>query len=435
MINRWNDEDAREYSFPFVNKQVATDNGLLLLAYATTLLGAEKDLTMHGGGNTSIKKIIVDDNGEEKRALFVKASGTPLNTFTPEYFVAMDLDFLEGMRDVGGIDDETMSREFKSHQLIQSERLPSMESLMHAFLPADFVVHTHPAAILKIANREGGGGLLKECFGGGLAVVPYAKMGYDLAKAVSEAARQNSGCRGVVMAHHGLITWGGSAREAYDKSIEIITTAEKFLKQIFIRSITRGLAVSEDISLRNYNLIAPIIKECLYLVSKNIDGAGLSNEKISLTLLNTPDVMELINSPDGKKIIANPPMTPDYPMLTRILPLWLDVYIDNDEEKIFPSVKFAVDKYVSEYKAYLSNNEIQNITAADALPAAIVHPPTGVVCFGVNESKARQIVDFTRQAFSIRRAIAETGGVYESLPERYLFDMQYRGYQKSKKDM
>ena len=435
MINRWNDEDAREYLFRFANRMAEADDGLLLLAYATALLGAENDLTMHGGGNTSIKKIIVGGNGEEKRALFVKASGTPLNTFTPEYFVAMDLDFLEGMRDVGGIDDETMSREFKAHQLIQSGRLPSIESLMHAFIPAKFVVHTHPAAILKIANREGGEGLLKKCFGDGLAVVPYAKMGYDLAMAVSEAARQLSGCRGVAMAHHGLITWGGSAREAYDTSIDIITAAENFLKQIFVRPITLGLKVSEDTSVRNYELIAPIIKECLAQASKNIDGVGLSNEKISLALLNTPDVMELINSPDGKKIITDPPMTPDYPMLTRILPLWLDVDINNDKEKIFPSVKSAIGKYVSGYKAYLGGNGIQDITAAAALPVAIVHPPTGVVCVGASEAKARQIVDFTCQAFSIRRAIAETGGVYKSLPERYLFDMQYRGYQKNKKDM
>jgi rhamnose utilization protein RhaD (predicted bifunctional aldolase and dehydrogenase) len=434
MINRWNDEDAREYLFRFVNQQAATDDSLRLQAYATTLLGAENDLTMHGGGNTSVKKNILDAGGNERRALFVKATGTPLNTFEPEYFVAMDLDFLEGMRSAGGIDDETMSREFMSHQLIRGGRLPSIESLMHAFVPAAFVDHTHPAAILKIANREGGGGLLKKCFGDDLAVVPYAKMGYDLAKAVSEAARQNRGCRGVVMAHHGLITWGEDAREAYDTSIDIITQAEDFLKQIFVRPIAKGLAVSEDTSARNYELIAPVIKKCLSQASKSVDGAGLPDEKISLALLNPPDVMELINSPDGKKLITDPPMTPDYPMLTRILPLWLDVDIDSAEEKIFPSVKSAVDKYVSGYKAYLSGNGIQGVTAADALPAAIIHPPTGVVCFGVNEAKARQIADFARQALSIRRAIAETGGVYESLPERYLFDMQYRGYQKSKRD-
>jgi rhamnose utilization protein RhaD (predicted bifunctional aldolase and dehydrogenase) len=430
MINRWNAHDAREYLLRFACKQ---GDDLPLLAYATTLLGAENDLTMHGGGNTSVKKIIVDGNGKERRALFVKASGTPLNTFTPEYFVAMDLDFLEGMRDAGGIDDETMSREFMSHQLIQSSRLPSIESLMHAFIPAGFVVHTHPAAILKITNRGGGCELLKKCFGHDLAVVPYAKMGYDLAKAVSEAARQTRGCRGVVMAHHGLITWGESAREAYDTSIDIINAAEDYLKRMFIRPVAKSLTVSEDVSLRNYKLIAPIIKACLSRASNSVDGAGLPDEKISLALLNSPDVMELINSPDGKKIITDPPMSPDYPMLTRILPLWLDADMDNDEEKIFPSVKSAVDKYVSGYRTYLTNNGIQNITAADALPAAIIHPRTGVICFGVNETKARQIADFTRQAFSIRRAIAETGGVYECLPERYLFDMQYRGYQKTKR--
>jgi len=433
MINRWNDNDAREYLSRHTNQQAATNDDLLLQAYATTLLGAENDLTMHGGGNTSVKKNIIDTDGNEKRALFVKASGTPLNAFAPEYFVAMDLDFLEGMRDTGSINDETMSREFESHKLIRIGRLSSIETLMHAFIPAKFVDHTHPAAILKIVNRVGGREFLKKCFGDDLAVVPYAKMGSDLAKSVSAAARQNRGGKGVVMSHHGLITWGEDARAAYDTTINIITRAEEFLKQIFIRPITKGLTVSENMSARNYELIAPVIKKCLSEASKSIDGTGLSDESISLTLLNPPDVMELINSPDGKDIICNPPMTPDYPMLARILPLWLDVDINIDNAGIFPSVKAAIDKYVREYKAYLGNNGIQDITVIDPLPVAVIHLSTGVICFGVNEAKARQTADFTRQALSIRRAIVETGGVYESLPERYLFDMQYRGYQKNKR--
>jgi len=434
MKNLWNDKDASEYLLRFANQQVTTDDNLLLQAYATTLLGAENDLTMHGGGNTSVKKIIVDGNGNEKRALFVKASGTPLNTFTPEYFVAMDLDFLEEMRDTGSIDDETMSREFNAHKLIHSDKLPSIETLMHAFIPAKFVDHTHPAAILKIVNRAGGCELLKKCFEDDLAVVPYAKMGYDLAKAVSEAARQNRGCKGVVMSRHGLITWGGDARAAYNTTINIITQAEDFLKQIFVRPIAKGLTVSEETSARNYELIAPVIKKCLSQASKNIDGTGLSDDKISLTLLNPPDVLELINSPDGKDIICNPPMTPDYPMLSRILPLWVDVDISKySPEKICSFIMKDVDKFVGDYKVYLENNGVNDITPVDLLPKAVIIPQIGVVCFGVNEAKARQTADFTRQALSIRRTIAETGGVYESLPERYLFDMQYRGYQKNKR--
>jgi rhamnose utilization protein RhaD (predicted bifunctional aldolase and dehydrogenase) len=443
MIKRWADADERDYvrrhghpQNPNIGttndncagaascRQPMLDNDILLQAYATTLLGADNDLTMHGGGNTSFKTAIIDDAGKSRRALYVKASGTPLGSFIPEYFVAMDLDFLEGQRPRGGIDDEAMAREFKERQLIPSGRLPSIESLMHAFIPARVVDHTHPSAILKIVNRAGGRELLRECFGDDLAVIPYTRMGYDLAKASSEAAERAPGCIGVVIDHHGLITWGDDARAVYEMTIDIITKAESFLARIFVRSITPGPEVSADMSVNNYGLIAPIIKKSLSRQTGNV----------SLALLNTSDVLALINSPEGMDIICNPPMTPDYPMYTRILPLWADFSLDDSPERISSYIDNAVDKHVSDYKGYLERFNVTNVPPSDLLPQAIVHPRIGAVCFGTDEASARRIADFTRQAFSIRRAIAETGGVYASLPEEHLFDMQYRGYQQAKKN-
>ena len=433
MINRWNNVDEREYASCHRNRQPTPENDLLRQAYATTLLGADNDLTMHGGGNTSVKTTVTGDTGNLRRALFVKATGTPLNMFTPDCFVAMDLDFLEGLKGTGGIDDETMAREFRRHQLIPSDKLPSIESLMHAFIPAKFVAHTHPAAILKIVNRVGGRELLKECFGGDLAYIPYTRMGFDLAKASSEAARENAGCLGVVIGHHGLVAWGGDARAVYDTTIGIATKAEEFLSKMF----TRGIAppereVSADLSARNYELIAPVIRECLARVSRNIDGVGLTGDNISLAPLNTPDVLELINSPDGRNIISNPPMTPDYPMLRRILPVWVDVDIGGVTENIFAIVNDTISQFAADYKSYLESHGVTDTAPADLLPRAIIIPQVGVVCFGLDNAAAGMAADFTRQALAIRRAVVETGGVYKSLPERHLFDMQYRGYQKDK---
>jgi rhamnose utilization protein RhaD (predicted bifunctional aldolase and dehydrogenase) len=415
-------------------------------------LGADNDLAMHGGGNTSIKTAIAYGGGNEKRALYVKATGTPLGAFLPEHFVAMDLEFLEGIRSGGALDDEAMARGFSDHQLAQSGRLPSIESLMHAFIPAKAVDHTHPAAILKIVNRVGGTELLKECFGGDLAVVPYARMGYDLAMAVSGAALENSGCKGVVMAHHGLIVWGEGAREAYDLTISIVNKAEEFLSSMASLPLSPAVGVvPEDVSVKNYELIAPIVKECVsqaqLLLSvgdeesrttqapsepHGANNAGADIDNVSLSLLNTPDVLELIASPDGKNIICDPPMTPDYPMRFRILPLWANISISADPQKIASYIQTAVDKHVDGYKGNLKKHGVAGAPAPDLLPRAIVHPQVGVICIGQTAAAARMAADFTRQAFSIRRAIAESGGVYESLPEEYIFDMQYRGYQKAK---
>jgi rhamnose utilization protein RhaD (predicted bifunctional aldolase and dehydrogenase) len=444
MINRWNDIDEREYLARYGDHRYGAEKDLLLQAYATVLLGADKDMTMHGGGNTSVKKTAVDNNGREKRALYVKAAGTPLNSFTPDYFVAMDLESLEGLKGAGPIDDDVMSREFRRCQLTSGDRLPSIESLMHAFIPAKFVSHSHPAAILKIVNRINGRELMKECFGDDPAVIPYAGMGYRLALASSEAALANAGCRGVVVAHHGLIVWGEDARAVYDLTIDIITAAEEFLSSKTVRTIRPGVEISEDESLKNYEAIASAVKKCLSEALLNIgagigagsdkNAAGFSAGKVSLVLLNTPDVLGLIGSPDGKDIITAPPMTPDYPMFTRILPLWAEIDTDDSSEKIFSSLKIAVDDFAADYRSGLNGQGAVNVTAADLLPQVIIIPSVGAVCFGVDEASARRTADFTRQALSIRRAVFETGGVYESLPQRHIFDMQYRGYQQAKKN-
>ena len=416
MKNLWNDTDEQIY----ISRYRGTEKDILRQAYATTLLGSDNALTMHGGGNTSIKiDNVIDETGKEKRALYVKATGTPLNLFEPGHFVVMDLEFLEGLKSCGGIDDAAMASEFKRRQLIRTERLPSIESLMHAFIPAKIVDHSHPEALLKITNRVGGTDLLTECFGKDLAVIPYARMGYDLASSVSSAARQNPGCRGVVIVHHGLAVWGDAARDIYDLTIDIVNRAERFLKSMTSRSIAPGLKVSSVESEENYQKIAPLIREALRI------------DEISSILLNTPDVMELINSPDAY-ILRDPPLTPDYPMLRRILPLWLDVDLCGGVDELSSRIKAAVDKYAADYGDYLKKHGVSDQPVVDLLPKAVVHPRIGAVCIGVDEASARAAADFVRQAFSIRRAIFESGGVYQCLAEEYLFDMQYRGYQRDK---
>jgi len=391
MLNRWVEADELNFIEQHENADKELEKEILGQAYATRLLGAENDLTMHGGGNTSFKTNIVCKDGSEKRALYVKASGTPLSSFMPEHFVVMDLDFLEGLKSLSNFDDETMAREFKNHQLSNSNLLPSIESLMHAFIPARVVDHTHPAALLKIVNRIDGSELLKECFGDELAVIPYAKMGFDLAKAVFEASQKNVGCNGVVMRHHGLIVWGDDPRGVYERTIDIITKAEVFLPRKFVRSIAQpDVEISVDLSMQNYETIKPVMKNSL------THG--------TFTLLNQPDILELINSSDGKAIVCNPPLTPDYPMYARISLQWAD-----------------------------GNINAMPVPAADTFPHAVVHPKIGVLCYGADGQSAKRTADFVHQALSIRRAIFETGGTYESLAEEFILDMQYRGYQQSKK--
>ncbi len=427
MMNRWDTQEEKAYIEKHLHIQ--NDEGILQQAYATRLLGSEPDLTMHGGGNTSVKASLKSITGKEQNILYIKASGTPLSTFTPEHFVGLDLDFLRELKMLDTLSDEIMAREFKLHQLMPHASLPSIESLMHAFNPARFVDHTHPSAILAIANRENGQELLKEAFGDDLAILPYTRMGFDLAKATSEAVIQCKGCKGLLVIHHGLVTWGNSAREAYDSTIELVNRAEHFLATKRTRKLSSNTDVAVSTAHREYADYAPILRGIL---SPKRDNPDFPRERIVLRPLYSESILRLLHAPEGKELLTNPPLTPDYPMLTRILPLWVDIHEELSPDQFRYRVESAVHKFTEDYRSYLLERGVNSVPDADLLPRVVIIPELGAICWGRDDYAAGVVSDLTNQAFLIRQAIYETGGTYESVREQHLFDMQYRSYQRAK---
>ncbi|MFP4012527.1 MAG: SDR family NAD(P)-dependent oxidoreductase [Chitinispirillaceae bacterium] len=426
MQNRWNDSELEDLKARYSIS--GFEKNLILQSYATRLLGSESDLTMHGGGNTSLKTSLKSIIGKDQPMLLVKASGCPLDSVTPEKFVGLDLDFLLELQKLKALDDDIMAKEFKLHLLFPHSSLPSIESLMHAFIPFKFVDHSHPSAILSIANRKDGEKLLIECFGDELAIIPYAKMGFDLAKASSQAVIKKPGCRGLVIRHHGLVTWGESAREAYDTTIDLVTQAEMFLAQKHSRSIPvlSDLAISKKH--RMYTDLAPAIRGVL---SPRKEDTDIPLEKRTLRLLCTEDILQLLNSEQGREILSSPPLTPDYPIRIRIRPLWMNVSEGETAESLHEKLGHEVQTYVKEYRSYL---ERQNAATADneLLPKVLVIPQIGVICCGKDSHEAEMLCDLTEQAFLIRKDVFESGGSYEGISEEHLFDMQYRAYQLAK---
>lgn len=426
MQNRWTETELEDFKARYSISDFEED--LILQSYATRLLGSESDLTMHGGGNTSLKTNLKAITGKNQSMLLVKASGCPLNSVTPEKFVGLDLDFLLELQNLKALEDDIMAQEFRLHFLFPHTSLPSIESLMHAFIPFKFVDHSHPSAILSIANRKDGEKLLNECYEEELAIIPYARMGFDLAKASSQAVKSKPGCRGLVIRHHGLVTWGETAREAYDTTIDLVTQAEKFLLKKKSRSIpvAADLAVSEKH--RMYTDLAPAIRGILSPLKENPD---FPFEKRTLRLLCTEDILELLNSEQGREILSNPPLTPDYPIRIRIRPLWMNVSVNETADSLHEKLGHEVQTYVREYRSYLDR---QNAATADneLFPKVLVIPQIGVICCGKDTNEAKMLCDLTEQAFLIRKEVFQSGGSYEGISEEHLFDMQYRAYQLAK---
>jgi rhamnose utilization protein RhaD (predicted bifunctional aldolase and dehydrogenase)/NAD(P)-dependent dehydrogenase (short-subunit alcohol dehydrogenase family) len=427
MQNRWSDSEAAG----FVAAQgTSCENSLALLTYATRLLGSEPDLAMHGGGNTSCKTTLTGVLGEAQPALFIKASGVDLATIAPGDFVALDHRYLVRLLDLGSLSDEAMAGEFACHGLRPSPRRASVETLVHAVLGPTYVMHTHPGVILGLTNRAAGAEAIAAALGKDIAVVPYARAGLELAQAVRTTMRQSTKAGALVLMHHGLVTWGATAREAYDATIALVSRAESWLTKSRTQTLAANAPATAERE-RRYLRLAPVIRSAL--------GGGQANnlgERVILEALLDPDLANLLEAPGGKKLALTAPLTPDYLVRTRRFPLWLDgagnVESAEDVKAFRQRLEPAIAAYQAEYRSYVQQQTGPVADSPDFLPRVILIPGVGVVCAGRNVAEARMVRDITRQGLRVKIAIVEGGDDYVPLTDDHLFDMEFRGYQQAK---
>ena len=205
------------------------DDALGQVLLASHLLGSDRAVANFGGGNTSAKGTADDHVGRELQAIWVKGSGSDLATMGATDFTPLRLDEVLPLFEREEMSDEDMVAHLARCQLDPGAPRSSIETLLHAFVPARHVHHTHPDAINVLAGTRDGERLVAECFGDSAAWIPYIRPGFTLAKQVGTAVRQDPGLRLVVLAKHGLVVWGDSAEQAYRRTIEVINEAAEFV--------------------------------------------------------------------------------------------------------------------------------------------------------------------------------------------------------------
>src|SRR2546430_12867514 len=226
MKNRWSDADSRQYCDRYAPRW---GEALALRVYTSRLIGVEADLVMHGGGNTSVKIARENLLGDRVDALCVKGSGWDLDSIEPEGFPALDLAWLRKLRKLEALSDEEMVNQLRTHLFDASAPNPSVETLLHAFLPHAFIDHTHADAILALTNQPDGTELIRNALGDRVLVVPYVMPGFRLAKLAAEIFEGKPDAEGMVLLKHGLFTFAADARTSYDRTIEYVDRAERFL--------------------------------------------------------------------------------------------------------------------------------------------------------------------------------------------------------------
>jgi rhamnose utilization protein RhaD (predicted bifunctional aldolase and dehydrogenase)/NAD(P)-dependent dehydrogenase (short-subunit alcohol dehydrogenase family) len=423
MQNRWSESDAAAFA-----TAQGKESDLALLTYATRLLGAEPDLALHGGGNTSCKCTLANVLGEKQAALFIKASGVNLATIQSDDFVALDLAYLTRLLDLAALSDEAMAGEFACHGLRASSRRASVETLVHAVLPPSYVMHTHPSAILALTNRSGGAEAVTAALGEEVGIVAYARAGLDLARAVLDTMARVPNAHALVLMHHGLVTWGATARAAYDATIDLVSRAEAYMRKGGVRPLGAKSTPTSDRE-KTYIELAPVIRGVLGPAAT--DNLG---DRVVLEALLAPEIAQLLDAPEGKKLALSAPLTPDYLIRTRRLPLWLDRPALEDRKAFKQQLAESVAAYQTEYWAYVQSNPAGagSEPPHDFPPRVLMIPGLGVVCVGNNAADAAMVRDITLQGLRVKTDIFQSGADYVPLDDEHLLDMEFRGYQQAK---
>jgi rhamnulose-1-phosphate aldolase/alcohol dehydrogenase len=425
MQSRWSDAAAGE----FVARYSEAGEDVALRVYSSRLIGSDPCLVMHGGGNTSVKSERVDLLGERQEAIFVKGSGWNLDSIEPAGLPGLDLAYLRRLRTVSEMSDEEMVNQLRTHLFDAASPNPSVETLLHAFLPHKFVDHSHADVIVALSNQDTGEALLAEALGPGVAFVPYVMPGFDLAQAAAAVAEQNPEADALVLLHHGLFTWGDTARQSYERHLELVSRAEVFLEAKVGRRLepSRGAADSErrrELATR----LAPHLRGLL-------TDADEANRSWILDFRCNQAAADLLDDPEAAELVCAGPLTPDHVIRTKASPLLLDAPGDEPLEAWRQRARLELGRYMEAYAEYfrtqVENKGRHELRRLDPLPRLIA--VQGVGTFAVGESRkaagvAGDIFDHTAEVKSAARSL----GGYRALDEADLFDVEYWSLEQAK---
>lgn len=396
MRNRWNEREAE-----------AIDDALDLRVYSSRLLGADSSLVLHGGGNTSVKVRESNVLGETEEILYVKGSGWNLATIERAGFAPVRLQRLLGLAQLTELSDARMASELKSNMTDAGAPAPSVEAILHALLPFPFVDHTHADAIITLTNTPHGEEHVREVFGDRVVIVPYVMPGFALARLCAEIFPRDAhaGTVGMILLNHGLFTFGDTARESYERTIELVDAAEKYLA-------SRG---AWTIDLSPIDLPQP---DAAQLASIRLELTRAAGRPIIAITHRDPDVLRFLARDDLESISQRGPATPDHVIRTKRLPL-----LGTD-----------VETYACAYEAYIRRNENrvgQTVTPLDPAPRVVLDPSIGMVTAGRTVKEARIASEIYRHTMEIIQR-AEMLESYRALPEEDIFDVEYWDLEQAK---
>jgi rhamnose utilization protein RhaD (predicted bifunctional aldolase and dehydrogenase)/NAD(P)-dependent dehydrogenase (short-subunit alcohol dehydrogenase family) len=396
MQSLWNPLEAAQYP-SLLDQRV----------YSSRLLGRDKALVMHGGGNTSVKIEELDLLGRLRALLYVKGSGWDLETIQPAGFAPVRMDALLDLAQLESLSDIQMANELRCATIHTAAPAPSVEAILHAIIPHRFVDHTHADAIIALTNNPHGQALVEETFGTRVISLPYVMPGFRLARQVAQAFPHlaTPQTEGIILLNHGIFTFGDTAEQSYQRMIELVTLAEKALHQ---RGAFRsGPSSATPVPLNRAERAA--FRQHLSAVAGN---------PLILSTHSRPQAMAFVTRGDLAQVAGQGPLTPDHVIRTKRLPL-----IGRD-----------VDGYAQAYRDYFADHASRSatpLTMLDPAPRVILDPDWGMLTAGRTARDTAVSADIYRHTMDVIGWTDALGG-YRALPAGDVFEVEYWDLEQAK---
>ena len=396
MKSLWNDAEAGKFSGPLGPR-----------IYTARLLGRDRSLVLHGGGNASVKLTQSNIFGDEDQVLYVKGSGSDLESVEIESFVPVKLDYVRRLASLPALSDPQMVNELATHTLRAGAPAPSVETLLHAILPHSYVDHTHADAVLSVSNSPDGDKRIRDIYGDTVVVIPYVMAGFDLASCCAREfpKQKTKSTVGIVLLSHGIFSFGAEARESYELMIELVSMAERYLKgkkawNIGLPAATKsGFKREEVAKLRD-------------------DASKAAGFPLLSRCSPTARFMDFARHPKVARLSQGGPATPDHVIFTKPLPM----------------LGRNVEQFSSGYKNYFDRNSKQAKepkVMLDPAPRMALDPELGLVSFGRSARDTRIVEDIYDHSIDVILR-AEALGAWRALDESHIFDIEYWDLEQAK---
>lgn len=398
MQSLWDEKEAAKYQ-----------GDLSLRVYTSRLLGQNPSLVLHGGGNTSVKLKEKNILGNLEDILYIKGSGWDLVSIKEAGFAPVRMPHLLELVKLDSLTDPQMVNELKTQMTTSTAPSPSVETLLHAALPYKYVDHTHADALVTITNTKDGLERIEKIYGDTVVIIPYVMPGFDLARVCAEifASKATPKTIGMVLLNHGIFSFGPTAKESYQRMIDLVTLAEDYLKQEMSWTLARPEKVLE-LSYPTLEL-ASLRREISHCAGFPVILASSCDQQKNFTFAQRDDI---------KQIALQGPATPDHIIRTKRIPL-----IGRDVQTYAQNYRFYFDRHAPQAKAPK--------IMLDPAPRIVIDPQLGVRAVGATATEAYVAADIYDHTIDIIERSTLLGG-YQALPEQALFDMEYWELEQAK---